>query len=337
MNRSGEETVFESDDAVEALLGKATPRPAPPDADAESVRAAVREEWLTVTGRRRRRSNILQMAMAASVVAVAILSLGLLRTTGVEPVQVAHVSKQFGSVSIIGEQSEVLQQPGMTTLLAGQTIRTDAGAGLALDWSSGGSLRLDENTRVDFLSPGEIYLDSGRIYFDSEPLMAAISGSGLRLTVRTPYGEVTHVGTQFMVQAGRSEMTVSVRSGIVEVSPPGKAPSRAVASQQMAVTRSGTHHLVDIRPFGGDWEWAQLASPSVELDGRSVHEFLRWVSHETGMELRYGSEQAESYARTERLNGRIESAPREALAAWMLTTDLDWRMDEGHIYVSKAN
>jgi hypothetical protein len=329
--------MFESDDADEALLGKATPRPAPPASDADSVRAAVREEWLTVTGSRKRRSRYLQMAIAASIVVVAVMSLSLLRMTGIEPAQVASVSKQFGSVSIIGEQSQVLQQPGMTTIVAGQTIRTDAGAGLALEWSSGGSLRMDENTRVDFLSPSEIFLDSGRIYFDSEPLMAAISGSGLRLTVRTPYGEVKHIGTQFMVHADRAEMTVSVRSGVVEVSPPGKAPSRAEASQQLAVNRSGTHHIVDIRPFGGEWEWAERASPSVDLDGRSVHEFLGWVSHETGMELHYGSEEAESYARTESLNGRIETGPQEALAAWMLANDLDWRMDEGHIYVSKAN
>lgn len=326
-----------SDEAVEALLGKATPRPVPPAADRESVRAAVRAEWQVVTGRRRTRHTLAGLAAAAAVVLAAFVALD---TAGppVEAVQVAAIDKRIGAVFVIGANGERLDATAHAGVAAGQTLLTGPSAGLGLAWGSGGSLRLDADTRVEFRDPERIYLHRGRVYFDSRPAHgspASITGSGAALTIETGFGEVTHVGTQYMVQADGARMTVSVREGEVIVGGP-RGSETAGRNRQLAISGSGAPSVVNIRPWGAAWQWVEAVSPAADLDGRPLSELLDWASRETGLELRYESADAERHARRERLIGTIDTGPREALGAWLPATDLGWRIENGVIYVGKA-
>ena len=334
----GKETLLDDDDAVEALLGKAAPRLVPPDVETEAVREAVRAEWQAVTGQRRNRTRVTQWAMAASVLVAVFVTLNLLRTSGIEPQQVATIDKQLGTISVLGKDSQFLQHNNLDRIVAGQTIRTSAGSGLGLTWSGGGSLRIDASSRVEFLSTDAVYLHDGRIYFDSAPALAAgsISGSDVKLTVHSRFGEVAHVGTQYMAQTDGVGLTVSVREGEVEVRPERGNTARAGRNQQLAISGSGVRSIVNIQPHGGTWQWVERTSPAANLDGRSVNDFLGWVSHETGLMLSYESNAARLYADQELLRGNLETSPREALNVWMLSTDLEWRIDNGVIYVSKA-
>ena len=231
-----------------------------------------------------------------------------------------------------------MQGDDLTRLVAGQTLDTGIESGIGLDWGSGGSLRLDADTRVQLLSEAAVFLHSGRVYFDSRPALMAMSMSGAdaNLTIQTDFGEVSHVGTQYMAHADSSVLTISVRDGEVRVRPVRGMEATAARSQQMAISERGVRHVINILPHGGAWRWVEMTSPATDLNGRSVHEFLNWVSHETGMALRYESAATESFATQEFLKGRLETSPREALEFWMLATDLDWRIDDGVIYVSKA-
>ena len=163
--------------------------------------------------------------------------------------------------------------------------------------------------------------------------MAAISGATRQLVVSTNFGDVTHIGTQFMVQSDRSEMSVSVRKGTVEVTPDGGTTTRATDSQLVRV-RGGAPEIVNFRPYGDAWEWLEATAPSVNLEGRSVDEFLTWVGHETGMAIHYESAGVRSAAQQEILRGQsLDASPRESLAIWLPAINLSWRMDEGVIYV----
>lgn len=331
------DTLLDDDDAVEALLGKAAPRPVPPDAETAAVREAVRAEWQEVTGQRRSRVRITQWAMAASVLVAVFVTLNLLRTGGIEPQQVATIDKQMGTVRVLDDASRSSPVSNDAAVVAGQIITTQADSGLGLAWSGGGSLRIDANSRVEFVSTDAVYLHDGRLYFDSAPALSAssISGSDVRFTVHSRFGEVAHVGTQYMAQTDGVGLTVSVREGEVEVRPERGAATRAGRNQQMAISGSGVRSIVNIQPHGGLWQWVERTSPATDLDGRSIDEFLGWVSHETGLAIRYEDSAARSSA-DQLLRGKLETGPREALDVWMLGTDLDWRIDNGVIYVSKA-
>ena len=55
--------------------------------------------------------------------------------------------------------------------------------------------KLDQNTRVEFESGSEIYLQSGRIYFDSMPSgipTVRTDPDKAKLTIRTDAGTVRH-------------------------------------------------------------------------------------------------------------------------------------------------
>jgi ferric-dicitrate binding protein FerR (iron transport regulator) len=331
----GRDQTLKTDEAVEALLEQATPRPVPPDAETAAVRAAVRAEWRQVTGRRRSRQRWTRLAVAASVLAAVFLSLNQLRTTGVAPATVASIDNRFGTIHVVGEDGALESGNDLSGILAGQSLVTDDASGLALSWGTGGSLRIDADTRIEFVSADRVYLRSGRVYFDSEPTLASASRPDARLTIATDFGDVTHVGTQYMARAGRELLTVSVRRGEVIVRGDGFTET-AGRHLQMAISGSGTSSIVNIRPYGEAWAWVERTSPSIPLDGRSVDQFLEWVSHETGLEIRYESSKAEAYARREILNGILEAGPRRSLETWMLGTDLAWRIEEGVIYVDHA-
>ena len=211
MSKTGENMTMRSSDAVEALLEHAEPRPAPPPEIEQEVGDTVRAEWQVATGARRRRRQIGGLAVAASLIVAVTVAFNLMNT-GVAPVTVATIDKQHGSIMLEGERSGQVPVDEFVSVQTGQVLLTAANSAVGLQWSGGGSLRIDENTRVEFVSPSEVFLHSGRIYFDS----AASQGSSDFL-IQTPHGSVTHLGTQYMTESRPASLRVLVREGEVSV------------------------------------------------------------------------------------------------------------------------
>ena len=326
-----------SDEALEKLLSHASPRPVPSAADEAAVRKALHAEWRALSGRRQTRKRTLAFAIAATLL-VAVFSLfNLFRFPGVDTVQVATIERSFGTIYRI-QDSSGLQETGMLSdVQSGHTIVTGDAAGLALAWGRGGSMRMDENTRVRFVDEGSVYLESGRVYFDSAPstLIGGItSGDSKDFVVATEFGEVSHMGTQFMTEVNGRQLRVSVREGQIAVD--GRH-HRHVASSGQQVTVSGRQQptVLSLSAYARDWRWVGRTSPPADVDGKSIYEFLQWVHRETGLEPRFDG-QAEQVARIELLKGKIDAEPLEALPRWMATTALGYDINEreGVIYVS---
>jgi ferric-dicitrate binding protein FerR (iron transport regulator) len=316
MTRSGEDTVRSEDDAVEALLRQAAPRLLPPAEDERLVREEVFAAWQAVVGRRKRRRRAGYVAIAASVLLALAATLDVFRVTGDIAPDVATIGKQHGSIYLLDDQSAMLALGDRTSIAAGQTLVTAGGAGIGLTWHNGnGSLRIDENTRIELLSNDAVFLRSGRLYFDSGVVNlagASVSAAG-QLKVETDLGTVTHLGTQYMAAVDGASLTVSVREGEIEVD------GRYIAREGEQLQRHGTAapSIANIGSSGSAWAWTEAVSPRMEIDGKSTFEFLQWVARETGLELIFASSEAESMARAGRLMGTIDTAPREALETWM--------------------
>jgi ferric-dicitrate binding protein FerR (iron transport regulator) len=336
------ELAASADDAVEVLLQQAAPRLSPPIVDERLVREAVRAEWQAVTGRRNVRRRIGHFAIAATVLLALAATFNTFRVVGVVPQPVATISKSHGSIYLLGEQSELHQLPDLASISVGETIVTGGDAGVGLEWHGGGSLRIDANTRVEFQSPNSVYLQSGRIYFDSQTTqLIAGTADNLRapfhtasgsphsdpaLEFETVHGTVTHLGTRYMTYSDEDTLSVSVRDGEVVVDGP-YFDGTAVAGQQLTISGTGRPALANVASYGGAWEWIEAIAPAAQLDGKTVHEFLRWVSYETGLELSFESSLAEQVADRELLRGTVETGPMNALRVWMMGVDLDWRVD----------
>jgi len=334
MDRNKELKELRSDEAFAELLGKAPPRPAPPAADEALIRAAVHEEWQKVSGRHVRRRHITSFALAASVLLAVFATLNLLREPDgdIRQQQMATIEKQFGEISV---NSRIAGDAPMAALKGGDLIKTGSASGLALGWHDGGSLRIDESTVVVFEAANQIYLREGRVYFDSKT--SALSSqpardSAVELSIRTDYGVVRHLGTQYMTQVGADELVISVREGIVSID--GKVTARATAGQQFAISATGALSIDDTNGVD-DWEWVENSTPAVNLDGHFVAEALAWVSRESGRTIRYVSEGAEMVANQAQLRGDMRLPPTRALEIFMMTVDLNARIEGEVIVISE--
>lgn len=335
MKSSNDNVVVRGDAAVEALLEKAVPRPSPPSKDGQAVHEAVMAEWRVITGKARKRQRMTYFAIAASLVLGVAVAFNLLRVMDTPALQVATIGNSHGSIYLLGEQSELRAMTDLTAVFAGQIIQTGDAAGIGLEWGDGGSLRIDENTRIEFTSPESIYLKSGQIYFDSQSdSVAAITGSGFE--IETDHGQVKHLGTQYMTAVDSNDLSVSVREGKVQVDGRYVDTAEAVAGQRITISGGAAPVVLNFDAYGPAWAWAEEMAPPTQLDGNSIDDFLVWVARETGLALSY-EEGAEQLAGSGKFIGEVNASPREELRLRMLTANLIYRIDGGTIYVSTSN
>lgn len=339
MTASDHNTTISSSDALDDLLSQASPRPVPPSDHEALVRTAVHAEWRTITRRRRSRRRLAMIAVAASVLVAVFVSLNSIRVPDIAGIQVATISRSFGSIYLLGERAELHETNKLTVVLSGQTIATGNDSGLGLRWSNGASLRIDADTRVVFVSPHEIYLRSGRVYFDSQP--SALPSNSTQtfvedFVIRTDHGSVAHQGTQYTTYANSTKLSVSVREGEVTIDGDHYVET-VTAGRQVTFTGSSRPSVLNISRYDNDaWDWIEQLGPVAEFDGRTIHEFLLWVGHETGLRLQYETDAAEDLARNDTLRGTVATGPTNALRIWMMGIDLDWRIEDGIIYIRES-
>ena len=339
MTTTREDGALRTDQAVEALLEHALPRPMPPSSDEQMICEAVQAEWQAVTRKRRSRTQFTRFAIAATVLLAVTVSFNMLRDSGIAPLKVATINKSYGSI-LLGNQSQLHALSDFSAITAGQSIVTDTDSGISLEWGRGGSLRIDADTRIEFVSTEEVYLRSGRIYFDSTPseLIAGVPGGSVerKFRIRTDHGTVTHVGTQYMTFTDGGELRVSVREGRVSMN--GKYHDETVLEgQQLKIAGSNRGRFTNFPRHGAAWDWVEATAPVADVDGRSVYEFLKWVSRETGLDIFYESPEAEQKARAGILKGKVDIDPRSALEFRMMGEDLNWHIVGGTIKVSLLN
>ena len=326
-----------TDEAIEALLRKAPPRPAPSDEVMADVRDAVRAEWRATSDRRRTRRRLVSLAVAATVILAVGITVNYLRVPSALPVLVATIERSSGSIHLVGEQSVLHETRDLAELATGQTLLTGPDSAAAIAWNNGGSLRIDENTRVEFLSPGEIALRSGRVYFDSQPstLWAGITQSSVTsFAIRTDQGVVKHVGTQYMTGINGGALTISVREGQVYIENDYQQAT-AAAGQQMTVVGNNRPTYANISRHGDNWRWVEQMAPAINIDQRSAYEFISWAGRESGLEIRFVSDVVEQRAHNTTMTGTVNLEPQLALHTLLQTTDLDAHIDDGWIVVNE--
>lgn len=331
MNHPGDKAVRDNDRAIEELLGQAAPRPTPPADETRQAKLAIQQDWRQLTRRRTVRRRLTLLATAATfALAVALVMNTLLAPVG-QAVQVATLEKAVGTVYMLGEKSELSPVVDLEAVRSGETIKTDRNAQVGLSWGNGGSLRLDENTEVRFVSTDRIELHSGRVYFDSMP----DAGLPATLTIETREGEVTHVGTQFMAAVDGVSLTVSVREGRVLVD--GYHRLTVDEGKQTRLVGSSQPEVLDIRAFGPDWEWVEVTAPVRSLDGKKLKDLLAWVARETGYRIEFG-DGLEAEIEDVDVTGVERDTPREALEKSLRVSAYDYRYDDenGVIIISHA-
>jgi ferric-dicitrate binding protein FerR (iron transport regulator) len=312
---------YDDIDRVAQLLRLAGPREAAPPERAMRVRAAVHEEWRRNT---RARSRTITVGWSLGALATAALVLLGVRLAvrdsapggGPSPVVVATVEATSGPLARrIGD-----------VIRAGGRLDTGIGERAALRLATGAVVRVDSGTRVELTSTTALVLEEGAVYVDA-------GGAGDPIAVRTRLGVVRDVGTRFEVRVSGSALRVRVRDGLVRLTRDGVSHD-ARAGDELTLDTAGRLVRGAVPLFGAEWAWAAALAVPFELEGRSLREFLDWITAEQGWQLRFVDAAVEAKAATATLHGDIRGfTPEEALAAVLPTAGVEHQLEEGVLTV----
>lgn len=332
-------TQIDDRDPIAELLRLAGPRAEVPALTSQRVRLAVREEWRHKIHQRNRRKRSIQVLIGFAAAAGVVIAAGLLLRPEPSlppsdpPVDVARVSMVIGSaqVSTTAGSAPRTVQPARSndTIRVGDIVETD-GEGLAsLQLGEGQSLRIHHATRFWFTSPNKIHLERGTLFFDSGPDATAVSD----IHVETAYGVVHEIGTQFEVRLIDRDLRIRVREGAVDLEKDSTLHRAEMGSQLLLHNGHDlTRQTVPI--YGPEWDWILSLSPEFNIEGRTLAEFLEWVSRETGWDMQISDRVATAESLTVTLHGSITGLrPDEALEAVLPTCDLRHAINGGNVLI----
>jgi ferric-dicitrate binding protein FerR (iron transport regulator) len=333
--RSGDD---DADERIGALLRSTGRRPDIPDDRRDRVRAAVAERWGEVTRKRARRRR-LWITAAAAVVATLALALALGRWPRPTPAPAGAVAGQVEArigaawtrAGAAGtEAPPTLPGPG-TDVRVGAELATEAGGRLAIRLTSGHSMRLDEQSRARLLAGGVIVLDRGAVYIDSGRPAGAASGA---VEIRTDRGTIREFGTQFEARLLDRSLVVRVREGAVSWSA-GQDAADVGAGEEWVLPDDGPPSRRALAADAGEWGWAREIAPAMDIDGRTLREFLDWIARERGVRLEFAAADLETLVGRTRLSGSITGMTLDqALASVLATSRLGSRTDAGTLVVT---
>jgi ferric-dicitrate binding protein FerR (iron transport regulator) len=324
MNRSSSHSDDENE--LECSLERGLrPEPLSPEALARiraNVFAEFRQQKLA-SARRRRHRWVAAIAATVGAVAFGMLLIGYHAPVG--PV-VAKLEQESGDGLLASSGSLTPWRVESGDVLRASEEWHARGPALA-QLASGGTLRLAAGAVVKARGPDTIELAAGRVYFDFPP------GSG-RFTVRTAFGSIEHVGTQFEVMQFERGVRVRVREGSVLLH--GKEQVVAIhTGMEVLVDRDGGIDRGSYPTYGSDWAWAESIAPSYEIENRQLAEFLAWVARETGRQITFVDAHAREVANHTTLHGSVKGLqPIEALDYVLSSTSLRFELEGGEIRIA---
>jgi hypothetical protein len=327
-----ENTADASGDAIGQLLKLAGARRMPDAAQIDRARAAAHADWASLVQRRTHR-RVMWVVTCAAVAASVIGGLGwpwLARhraPPGSRP-GIASIRTVAGPVFLITADGRRSAIATGARIGPGERVETSNNGRAAFVLTGGVSVRLNQGTAIVLDGHSEVRLERGAVYVDSgsEPGAAA-------LEIKTPFGRVRHVGTQFEVRLEDSSLRVLVREGAVAVERDG---TRWISQtgEALMLSRSGPPVREVIPTFGPDWKWvADLAEP-FQLEGARVPAFLQWVSREQGWRWQLEDPRMLDHIEQIVLHGSIDGlTPEEALSAVLPTCGLTFRLEGDRLIV----
>ncbi len=317
---------------IELVLRATAPRDQPPEAIKLKAREHLLGVWHAIVAEESTRRQLrASLALAAGLVAVAIgtwLAGPLVIGPGEAAATVALASGELraksgwlGNWRVVGHGD---------TVSVGDTLMTSPSGLVAVTLPGGLSARLDSDTRIRIASADSMTIESGALYVDAGPTAA----DSAALKVVTPAGTVRHVGTQYEVRLLGPLVRVRVREGHIELSNDAGLAARGMAGEQLTIEPGGVVERYAIPRFGDSWDWVAAATPGIDIDGRSLADFLAWAGRELGHEIEYADAGIEADASQIVVHGSIAGLPPiQALRAVLATTHLQATVDDGRIVI----
>ncbi len=219
------------------------------------------------------------------------------------------------------------------TLRVGDAVRVgddlSAHGGALILLAQGGTLRIAAGSVFAVANASQLQLRHGAIYVD-KPVGLANAG---RLRVATRAGLVEHVGTEFEVLSDEQMVRIRVREGQVRFSG-SSGVQLASAGTELVAAADGQVTRQSVPTYGRDWQWTVALAPDFPVEGRSLDDYLQWISRELGRKVVFADERTRESAQRTILHGPVRSpATLDALAEVLSSTSLTYELAGGVIRV----
>ncbi len=337
--RSPDSTVTSprGEDGVARLLALAGARPELSAERASRLQAAVRPAWQDAAAAHRRRRFMRRSAFALAAAAM-IGAVVISRWSG-PPVSPRPSGTPFATVVaataplslFAAESPEAPQFVSLGHELRAGNLLTTGDARAALHLVSGASIRLDAGSEVRWLSPSRIELMAGTVYVESA------SGADAGVEIVTALGAVREIGTQFEVRLLAAELRVRVREGSVVLQQNENA-FEAGHGEQLIATAGQQPEKSSISSYGPSWSWILDIAPPFDLDGKSLAEYLDWISRELGREVRFADPSLERIAADVGVYADLAGLdPEESLEVVLPSCGVRHRFADGRLIVEPAH
>jgi hypothetical protein len=210
----------------------------------------------------------------------------------------------------------------------GDTIETGAAGRVALRFADGISMRLDSSSRARLAGMRAVDLSSGAVYVDT--------GGAAGLEIRTPFGIVRDIGTQYEVRLVAARVRVRVRTGAVELSDRRRAVTGHAGTEILfSATEAESRPFA---PFGSEWQWMAEVAPPIDIEGLPLSTYLERLAREQGWSVQYADSSLARDARGIILHGSVAGlAPVDALGVAIGTSGLRYRLDNGRLVVTRES
>jgi ferric-dicitrate binding protein FerR (iron transport regulator) len=205
------------------------------------------------------------------------------------------------------------------------------GAGVLLRISPDLTVRLAAGARARFLAANELELTQGQAFIDATP------GAHAPLSVITPRGTVTHLGTQYLVRLEGDGVEVAVREGRAQLKS-GALTSVAEAGRWVLHRDANTVPIAgDLEPADPRFDWIGALPSEFRLEGATLAGFLAWFQRETGLTPIYSAGVDAGKFSEVQLKGSIDDlAPLEALSYVLATADLAWHREGAKVIIEQS-
>jgi ferric-dicitrate binding protein FerR (iron transport regulator) len=319
-----------TDDPVARLIKQGGARAAAPDDRRARVRRSVHDLWSGMVRRdRRRRLLLISARLAAALAIVAGAGVWMWRQKLPAGAPAATVERAEGSVRL---QDGSIAGTGHV-LPAGARVTTASDGRAALRLIGGASVRLDIATELWLVSPRVLELRRGAVYVDS----GARAADDPLLEITTAFGRVRDVGTQFEVRLANDRLRLSVREGAASLAHDGRLYS-VPGGTSLRMDGSGAVETGTVGPRGEEWDWTLAVAPPFDLEGRTLRDYLAWLSRETGWKVEYADPSIAAGAGDVILHGSTAGLrPDQTPDAVLPTCGLRHRLDGATLTLARAD
>jgi len=293
------------------------PREQPSEALTARMRAQAESDWHSA---QRARASRRWLAMAASFAGLCLAALFTLNSES--PTQSDQLAQATSSFITKGTGIELETPKGWVLLEAeaglqsGDVIRTQKGGEAFLRTKAGGHLAIAAHSNLTLTSATQVALTHGQVYYDSYARPEAA------LTITTPYGAVTDIGTQFQLSVNESAATLAVREGEVQINHES-GTTTLNSEERIQFDSDATGAKAHISSHDHDWEWVTQHQRADALNGKDLAFAAEWYARETGQALAYASSEARTRAEGISLHGEFSSlTPHQAIEVAMTGSGL---------------